>query len=103
MASETGRMSVSVTLEKQEKLDAIAKNPDRSRNWLVNQAIDYYFEIYDWQTEIIQERLDIASGKCNEPQHQRQCDDYAYVWEITNFEFASSFFNNPAIDDRFIF
>lgn len=63
MASETGRMSVSVTLEKQEKLDAIAKNLDRSRNWLVNQAIDYYFEIYDWQTEIIQERLDIASGK----------------------------------------
>lgn len=32
MASETGRMSVSVTLEKQEKLDAIAKNLDRSRN-----------------------------------------------------------------------
>lgn len=63
MASETGRMSVSITPEKQEKLDAIASSLDRSRNWLVNQAIDYYLEIYDWQAEIIQERLDIASGK----------------------------------------
>lgn len=63
MASETGRMSVSVTPEKQEKLDAIANSLDRSRNWLVNQAIDYYLEIYDWQTKKIQERLAIASGK----------------------------------------
>lgn len=63
MASDTGRMSVSVTPEKQEKLDAIANSLDRSRNWLVNQAIDYYIEIYDWQTKKIQERLDIASGK----------------------------------------
>jgi predicted transcriptional regulator len=63
MASETGRMSVSVTPEKQEKLDAIANSLDRSRNWLVNQAIDYYIEIYDWQTKKIQERLDIAAEK----------------------------------------
>ena len=51
MASETGRMSVSVTPEKQQKLDAIASSLDRSRNWLVNQAIDNYLEIYDWQTK----------------------------------------------------
>ena len=63
MASETGRMSVSVTPEKQQKLDAIASSLDRSRNWLVNQAIDHYLEIYDWQTKKIQERLDMASGK----------------------------------------
>jgi len=63
MTSETGRMSVSVTPEKQKKLDAIASNLDRSRNWLVNQAIDHYLEIYDWQTKKIQERLDIATNK----------------------------------------
>jgi len=51
MVSETGRMSVSVTPEKQEKLDAIANSLDRSRNWLVNHASDYYLEIYDWQTK----------------------------------------------------
>lgn len=63
MASETGRMSVSVPLEKQEKLDAIASSLDRSRNWLVNQAIDHYLEIYEWQTKKIQERLEIASAE----------------------------------------
>ncbi|WP_350283354.1 ribbon-helix-helix domain-containing protein [Nitrosomonas sp.] len=63
MASETGRMSVSVTPEKQQKLDANASSLDRSRNWLVNQAIDHYLEIYDWRTKKIQERLDMASGK----------------------------------------
>ncbi len=46
MASETGRMSISVAPEKQEKLYAIAQSLDRSRNWLVNQAIDHYLEIY---------------------------------------------------------
>ncbi len=61
MASETGRMSVSVTADKQEKLDLIAQNLDRSRNWLVNQAIDQYLDLYEWQTKKIQERLDIAS------------------------------------------
>ncbi len=63
MASETGRMSVSVPLEKQEKLDAIASSLDRSRNWLVNQAIDHYLEIYEWQAKKIQERLEIASAE----------------------------------------
>lgn len=63
MASETGRMSVSVTPDKQEKLDFIAQSQDRSRNWLVNQAIDQYLDLYEWQTKKIQERLDIASGK----------------------------------------
>ena len=51
MASETGRMSISVAPEKQEKLYAIAQSLDRSKNWLVNQAIDHYLEIYDWQTK----------------------------------------------------
>jgi len=63
MASETGRMSVSVTPEKQEKLDEIAHSLDRSKNWIVNQAIDHYLEIPDWQTKMNQERLDIASRK----------------------------------------
>lgn len=63
MASETKRLSISVTPEKQEKLDAIANSLDCSLSWLVNQAIDHYLEIYDWQTKNIQERQIIASGK----------------------------------------
>lgn len=63
MASETKRLSISVTPQKQEKLDAIANSLDRSPSWLVNQAIDLYLDIYDWQTKNIQERQVIALGK----------------------------------------
>ncbi len=59
----TGRMSVSVTPDMQKKLDSIAESQDRSRSWLVNQAINQYLEFYEWQTEKIQKRLDIATGK----------------------------------------
>jgi predicted transcriptional regulator len=64
MASSSGRMSVSVPPEVQEKLDALAERLDRSRDWVVNQAIDQYLELYEWQREKIQARLDRAnSGK----------------------------------------
>ena len=60
MASNTGRMSVSVSPEKQARLDAIAANTDRSRSYIVNEAIDYYLDLYDWQTRRIEERLERA-------------------------------------------
>ncbi len=63
MASDTGRMSVAVTVDMQKKLDAIAASEDRSRNWLVNQALHQYIDLYDWQTKRIQDRLDKAQSK----------------------------------------
>lgn len=39
MASETKRLSISMTPEKQEKLDAITNSLDCSLNWLINQAL----------------------------------------------------------------
>lgn len=36
---------------KQKKLDKLAATIDRSRNWIVNEAIDHYLKIYDWQIE----------------------------------------------------
>ncbi|MDH3601674.1 MAG: ribbon-helix-helix protein, CopG family [Candidatus Tectomicrobia bacterium] len=62
MASNTGRMSISVSPEKQEKLDAIAANADRSRSYIVNEAIDYYLDLYEWQTRRIEERLERAQS-----------------------------------------
>jgi predicted transcriptional regulator len=62
MASNSGRMSVSVPPEVQEKLEAIAQGLDRSRNWIVNQAIDQYLELYEWQREKIQARLNRANS-----------------------------------------
>ena len=62
MASNSGRMSLSVSPETQEKLDALAAHLDRSRNWVVNQAIDQYLDLYEWQKEKIQARLDRANS-----------------------------------------
>ena len=57
MASNTGRMSLSVPADKQAKLDAIAANAKRSRSHIVNEAIDHYLDLYEWQTRRIEERL----------------------------------------------
>ena len=62
MASNTGRMSISVSPDKQAKLDAIAANADRSRSYIVNEAIDYYLDLYEWQTRRIEERLERAQS-----------------------------------------
>ena len=57
MASNTGRMSLSVPSDKQAKLDTIAANAKRSRSYIVNEAIDHYLDLYEWQTRRIEERL----------------------------------------------
>ena len=58
MASSTGRMSLSVPADKQAKLDAIAANARRSRSYIVNEAIDHYLDLYEWQTRKIEQRLE---------------------------------------------
>ena len=54
MASNTGRMSLSVPSDKQAKLDTIAANAKRSRSYIVNEAIDHYLDLYEWQTRRIE-------------------------------------------------
>jgi len=51
MTGKTGRMSVMVKPEKQAKLEVIAKQLDRSRNWVVKQAIDNYLDMHDHLAE----------------------------------------------------
>ncbi len=63
MASNTGRMSVSIPPEKQARLDAIAANADRSRSYIVNEAIDHYLALYEWQTWRIEERREKAQSE----------------------------------------
>ena len=60
MASETGRISVSVPHDKQVSLETIAQDMDRSRSWIVNQAIDQYLDLYEWHAEVIRSRLEHA-------------------------------------------
>ena len=40
-----------------EELDQLATTMDRSRNWLVAEAIEQYLDIQRWQVDLIRERF----------------------------------------------
>ena len=55
-----GVFTVRISPEKQQQLDALAQALDRSRNWVVSEAIDQYLEVQAWQTEQIQHGIEEA-------------------------------------------
>ena len=57
MARESGNVTVRMPVKTQKKLEKIAGEVERSRNWVINQAIGNYLDIYDWQEKRIHERL----------------------------------------------
>ncbi len=52
--------SVRTDTKKVKQLDKIAKQQDRSRNYMVNQAIDQLLELHTWQNERIKEGISAA-------------------------------------------
>src|SRR6266511_823774 len=48
--------------EMREEIDRIAATLDRSRNYIVTEAIEQYLEIQRWQVERIRERLALAES-----------------------------------------
>jgi len=52
-----GVFTVRIDAGKQQKLDAIAKQLDRSRNYVVSKAIDDFLDLYAWQVEEIKQGL----------------------------------------------
>ena len=57
MSRPTENVTVRMPAETTERLERIAARLDRSRSWVINQAIEHYLEVYDWQTARITERL----------------------------------------------
>lgn len=57
MAQSSGNVTVRISSDIQKKLDQIAAGFDRSRNWLINEAIENYLNIYEWQEKRIEERI----------------------------------------------
>jgi len=57
MTQSSGNVTVRLDGETRKKLDDIAADLDRSRNWLINEAIENYLDVYEWQKQKIQERL----------------------------------------------
>ena len=58
----TEAFSVRTDPRKVRKLDKLAEQQDRSRNYLVNQAIDQYLELLAWQDERIKEGIRAADA-----------------------------------------
>ena len=58
----TEAFSVRTDPRKVRKLDKLAKQQDRSRNYLVNQAIDQYLELLAWQEEQVEEGIKAADA-----------------------------------------
>ncbi len=56
----TEAFSVRTDSKKVKQLDRIAKQQDRSRNYLVNQAIDQLLELHAWQSEHVKEGIKAA-------------------------------------------
>ena len=51
---KTEAFTIRADAEKVIALDALAAQQDRSRNYIVNQAIDYLLELNQWQIDKIQ-------------------------------------------------
>ena len=61
MAQNTGNITVRISSDTQKKLDHVAVSVDRSRNWVINEAIENYLSVYEWQEKRISERLNSAA------------------------------------------
>ena len=59
---KTENFSVRVPAGIADRVDSVAASMDRSRNWLINQAIDQFLDVYEWQAARIRERLSLAEN-----------------------------------------
>ena len=56
----TKAFSVRTDSDKVRQLDRLAEQQDRSRNYLVNQAINQFLELYAWQDERVRTGIQAA-------------------------------------------
>jgi predicted transcriptional regulator len=52
--------SIRMDTEKLARVDSIAKAVNRSRAWVINQAVDRYLEYEEWFVQQVQQGLDEA-------------------------------------------
>lgn len=62
MNQETSNVTVRLPTIKQKQIDAIAQRTDRSRNWIINQAIEQYLALYEGRAQQIEAALSGESG-----------------------------------------
>ncbi len=57
-----GTISFRLDSEKREALDAVASASDRDRSYILNEAIDAYLDVQQWQIEHIRKGLRQANA-----------------------------------------
>jgi predicted transcriptional regulator len=62
MTTETSVLTVRVSVELQQRLDAVAQAMDRSRSWVVTRALEEFVELHAWQVEEIHRALQEADA-----------------------------------------
>lgn len=60
MAETKNSVTVQLPAKTQKKLEQVACSLSRSRNWLINEAIENYLDVYEWQEKKIRGRLEKA-------------------------------------------
>lgn len=60
MTKET--ITLRIDAEKKAALDAIAAGLDRDRSYLLNEAIDHYIELHEWQLQEIRKAVKEADA-----------------------------------------
>ena len=60
MKPETFVFTVRLPIPMQEELDALAQSMDRSRSWLITEAIENYMDVQKWHIERIKEGIAAA-------------------------------------------
>jgi predicted transcriptional regulator len=80
----TEAFTVRTDSETVHRLDVLASRLDRSRNYLVNQAIKEYLELHGWQVEKIQEGIAAADRGHTIPHEEVMAEMEALIQEHIN-------------------
>ena len=57
MVQDAVNITVRISNETQKKLNQVAESFDRPLNWIINEAIENYLDVYEWQEMKIKHRL----------------------------------------------
>ena len=74
-----GVFTVRIPPEKQRQLDALAQVLDRSRNWVVSDAIDQYLDVQAWQIAQIQHGVEEADRGELVPHEEVRAEAHAKI------------------------
>lgn len=63
-------ISIRIEAAAVDKLDTLARAQDRSRNWIVKEALQQYFDHQDWMVEAIKDGIRDADAGRTVPHDQ---------------------------------